>query len=398
MNLIDKYKPKKSRLVVGQYFGVKNLKEWITNWNKNQKLKASILNGPCGIGKTLSVDLIINELNFNKIEINNTEILNKEQLKKKISLNQDNKSIDSFFKKKKDIFVFEEVDHFSDKGCIQEITNIIKNTKIPIILICNEITKELKTLSNYCNQIKFFKNKPEKLHPFISNIVLQEKIKLNCNQINDLIIEHNSDIRAIINSLNFNCKYISKDREYRNYFEITKLYFQSSTTFSERDKMFFKDYFMIPLFIQENYVQFQDIESIEKSSDIISQIDTYGNMNFELLPVMSATTNLSMSLYSHKKYNGKLGFPKYLGNFSKLNKNLNLFKPWYRLDNFSILNNILFHTLSTQGKDGIAKVIQFMKTHKITKEERDLILDISLIDFKIPTKIKTAFTKELNKI
>ena len=39
-----------------------------------------------------------------------------------------------------------------------------------------------------------------------------------------------------------------------------------------------------------------------------------------------------------------------------------------------------------------------MKEHKISKEDRILIGDICLQDFGIPTKLKTAFTKELNKI
>ena len=398
MNLIDKYKPKKSNFITGQYFGVKNLKDWLSNWNPKQKFKAALINGPCGVGKTLSVELISKELNYSKTEVNNTEVLTKEHLKKLITNNQSNKSIESFFIKKKELYVFDEVDCYSDKGCLSEINNIIKHTKIPIILICNDITKELRTISNNCFQIRYFKNKPEKLLPFILNIVNKEKLKLNDEQVNDLIIEHNSDIRTIINSLNINCNSESKDRQYNNYFESTKLYFNKDTKFEQRDKMFFSDYFMMPLFIQENYINFQDIESIQQTSDTLSQIDTFGSMNFELLPAVSSITNLTMSLNTNKKYSGKISFPSYLGNLSKTKKNINLFSTIERLDRVSILNQILYHTIKLYEKDGIKRVIEFMLAHKITKEQRDLIGEVCLNDYSIPTKFKTAFTKELNKM
>ena len=105
MNLIDKYKPKKSNFITGQYFGVKNLKDWLSNWNPKQKFKAALINGPCGVGKTLSVELISKELNYSKTEVNNTEVLTKEHLKKLITNNQSNKSIESFFIKKKELYV-----------------------------------------------------------------------------------------------------------------------------------------------------------------------------------------------------------------------------------------------------------------------------------------------------
>ena len=194
MSLIKKYKPKKSNFIVGQYYGVKNLKEWLQKWKKEQKQKAVLINGPCGVGKTLAAYLVSNELNYLPIEINNTNVLTKEYLNKVITINQNNKSIESFFKKKKDLYLFDEIDNFTDRGCLSEILNIIKNTKVPIILICNQITKELRTISNHCFQIRFFKNKPEKLLPFISSITVKEQIMLNESQIIDLIIEHDSDV------------------------------------------------------------------------------------------------------------------------------------------------------------------------------------------------------------
>jgi replication factor C subunit 1 len=398
MNLIDKYKPKKSNFITGQYFGVKNLKDWLSKWSLNQKQKAVLISGPCGVGKTLSVELISKELGYSITEVNNTSLLTKDHLKKLITSNQKNKSIDSYFKKKKDLIVFDEVDNFSDKGCLTEINNIIKNTNTPVILICNDITKELRTISNNCYQVKFFRNKPEKLLQFIQNIVIKENINISESEIFDLIVEHNSDIRAIINALDFNCKLISKDKQYTNLFETTKLYLKSDTNFKEREKMFFSDYFMVPLFIQENYTYFQNIESIQNTSDMLSELDTYGSMNFELLPTISTLTNLTVSLNSEKKYAGKISFPKYLGNLSKLNKKLNLFSTQERLDLVPFYNKILYQTIKIYEKDGIKKVIEFMKINQIDKDYRDLIEEISLHDYGIPTKFKTAFTKEYNKI
>ena len=72
----------------------------------NRKQKAVLISGPCGVGKTLSVELISNELGYSITEVNNTSLLTKDHLKKLITSNQKNKSIDSYFKKKKDLILY----------------------------------------------------------------------------------------------------------------------------------------------------------------------------------------------------------------------------------------------------------------------------------------------------
>jgi len=45
-----------------------------------------------------------------------------------------------------------------DRGGINQLINIIKNTKVPIICICNDrLSRKLGSLANMCLDLKFMK-------------------------------------------------------------------------------------------------------------------------------------------------------------------------------------------------------------------------------------------------
>jgi replication factor C subunit 1 len=89
----------------------------------------------------------------------------------------DNKSLSEFFsaekkgrenvptKKKKVVLIMDEVDGMSagDRGGMQELISLIKETKIPIICICNDrASPKVKSLANYCLDLRFRRLEIEK--------------------------------------------------------------------------------------------------------------------------------------------------------------------------------------------------------------------------------------------
>lgn len=56
--------------------------------------------------------------------------------------------------------IMDEIDGMSggDRGGIQAIIKMIKEAKAPVICICNDRQHEkIRTLANYCYDVKFFK-------------------------------------------------------------------------------------------------------------------------------------------------------------------------------------------------------------------------------------------------
>lgn len=89
----EKYKPKSSSDIIGNYNSVSALKDWLSNWSKAKIQKKSdsesdfditdsdsrdsvtfgntvILKGPSGSGKTAAIYAICNELGFDILEVN----------------------------------------------------------------------------------------------------------------------------------------------------------------------------------------------------------------------------------------------------------------------------------------------------------------------------------------
>ena len=83
MPFITKYSPKKISDIVNQDAGVKELENFILNFNK-QKKRAALVYGHSGTGKTSSVYAIGREHGMEVVEVNASEFRNQEQINMKI--------------------------------------------------------------------------------------------------------------------------------------------------------------------------------------------------------------------------------------------------------------------------------------------------------------------------
>jgi replication-associated recombination protein RarA len=59
-----KYKPKIIEQFIGNDFIISPFTDWITNWNKDSVNKCALIYGPCGVGKSLFVNLLLTKLKF----------------------------------------------------------------------------------------------------------------------------------------------------------------------------------------------------------------------------------------------------------------------------------------------------------------------------------------------
>lgn len=117
-----------------------------------------MVSGPPGIGKSSMIRLVAQALDYDVVENNASDLRNKLNINNQISDLTDNELINS--KNKKFIILMDEVDGMtgSDRGGLQALTQIIKNTKTPIVCVCNDNeSQKLRTLITYCNPIKFQK-------------------------------------------------------------------------------------------------------------------------------------------------------------------------------------------------------------------------------------------------
>ncbi len=160
-----------------------------------------------------------------------------------------------------------------DRGGIKAIIDLIKKTKIPIVCICNDrYCEKIRSLVNYCLDIKFQKPDRQLIAKRIRQIASIERVSITDRALSEIITGFQSDIRQIISYVEHLSKYVTsnitestlnedslKDSSVMlTPFDVCKKLMNQlaarSLTLNQKMNYFFTDSDKIPLLIQENYL------------------------------------------------------------------------------------------------------------------------------------------------
>ncbi|KAG5517231.1 hypothetical protein RHGRI_037851 [Rhododendron griersonianum] len=436
----EKYRPKVPNDIVGNQSLVKQLHDWLTHWDKqflntggkgkgkkhndSGAKKAVLLSGTPGIGKTTSAKLVSQMLGFQPVE----ELVSNEAL----SVNMDRS------KHPKTVLIMDEVDGMSagDRGGVADLIASIKISKVPIICICNDrYSQKLKSLVNYCLLLSF--RKPTK-----QQIALEE-----------LAERVNGDIRMALNQLQYMSLSMSvikyedvrerllssaKDEDISPFTAVDKLFgFNGGKLrMDERINLSMSDPDLVPLIIQENYINYRPssvgkdddgikrLKSIARAAESIAdgdiinvqirryrqwQLSQTGTLASCIIPAAllhgqreileqdavivdyHSWNKLLLFLQGERNFNR---FGGWLGKNSTMGKNLRLLEDMHvhllasrgsglgrttlRVDYLTLLLKQLIDPLRVLPKDeAVEKVVEFMDFYSISQEDFDSMVEMS---------------------
>jgi len=198
MNIyINKFTPSKSSNFIGHFKFINDFKDYIINKHENNN-KIILCLGQSGIGKTNLLKLLFKEMNYECSEINDFE-----NIKDTISNLINNKTINSFFSKKKKIILIDDLEILInlDKTILSSLLKMRNDNKIPIICIANKIfERKLGDFKKSCHI--FYMNKPN------FNLTLQYFIKI-INKLNiELTKKKLENLKKYINLCRNNIKFM----------------------------------------------------------------------------------------------------------------------------------------------------------------------------------------------
>jgi len=430
--ICDKYKPKNINEIIGNKFNISAIIKWCQEWTPTQKCKALLVAGKNGIGKTLSINLIITHLKYNPIYLHSDESRSREIINTKL---KPTLKIQKSISNQQNIVIIDDLD-CHDYGFISSLIECVKETQIPIIFICNNLNDQsIKTLKTYCTPISFTSPSFSDIYVYIDNIInnQNENIDIDPNTLSNIIKIYNSDIRQILNQIDFyRTKLLnastSKQNTELSIFEIANL-FLANNNIDEKYDAYLLEPDMTPLMIQENYVTTDFSKSNNISDMELFDSQTHKEMQWELSPYIghcaiqatskdSKDTSKSKSLpKTQAQHQHPISFTKFLGNLSHTNKiknNMKLIAEKLRINNDSTrldilpyLNIILFNDLvnnkSVINKEDIKKFIIRAKELNLDNDEIKNLLDtINIDDYSklnyenIPSKVKSSITREWN--
>lgn len=322
------YRPKKIKNFIGNKGIIQPFIEWLLEWELNKKNKCALISGLTGIGKSLLVELILKKHNYNIINLGLDDDRNKEYMNNVIKpLIKSKKTFDG----QENVLVVSDIDSSADYGFISGLVECIKETKIPIICICdNRYDQSLKPILNYCFDIKMTKPCYQDVYTLIYKIVTSEKIKIKESEIKDLYEQSNGDIRFILNTLQFGQRKCKKNIESTNIFETTCKMLSVDETIDSKYNTYWLSNDLHPLMIQENYInntfgimdQTRKMENLAYSADALSDADlfeTQVNMaNWDFEPHVAVSTINAASKCNKKMM---IKFPQFLGRTATIYKN-----------------------------------------------------------------------------
>ncbi|PWN28574.1 DNA replication factor C, large subunit [Jaminaea rosea] len=227
-----KYAPSQAKDLMGNNKQIEKLKEWLEAWpsslaanfkkpgkNATNIYRAMLISGPPGIGKTTAAHLMAKLCGYAPIELNASDTRSKRLIEDSLKNVINNKSLDGWYNGSggggkmevqgvtitdRSVLILDEVDGMSggDRGGIGAINQLIKKTRIPIILIANDAkSQKMKPFQNTSYALPFQRPKADSVRARLLTIAYREKLKIDKNVMDQLILSAQSDLRSVINML-----------------------------------------------------------------------------------------------------------------------------------------------------------------------------------------------------
>ncbi|KAM4854962.1 replication factor C subunit 1 [Thomomys bottae] len=484
---VDKYKPTSLKTIIGQQGDqscANKLLRWLRNWHKSSpeerkhaakfgkcagkddgsSFKAALLSGPPGVGKTTTASLVCQELGYSYVELNASDTRSKNSLKAVVAESLNNTSIKGFYSggsggaasgSTKHALVMDEVDGMAgseDRGGIQELIGLIKHTKIPIICMCNDRNHpKIRSLVHYCFDLRFQRPRVEQIKGAMMSIAYKEGLKIPPPAMNEIILGANQDIRQVLHNLSMWCaqnKALTYDQAKANShrakkdikmgpFDVARKVFAAGEetahmSLMDKSDLFFHDYSIAPLFVQENYLHVKpkaaggDMKKhlmlLSRAADSICDGDLVDSQirnkqNWSLLPTQAIYASVLPGELMRGYMTQFPSFPSWLGKHSTTGRHDRLVqdlalhmslrtycsKRTVNMDYLSHVRDALVQPLIAQGAEGVQDVVTLMDAYYLMKEDFENIMEISSWGgkpspfSKLDPKVKAAFTRAYNK-
>lgn len=296
------------------------------------------------------------ELGYDTVEFNASDTRSKKLLREEVSQLLGTTSLAGFATRgagvsKKRVLLMDEVDGMAgneDRGGIQELIALIKDTHVPVICMCNDRNhQKIRSLANYCYDLRFTKPKLEQIRGAMMTVCFKEGLQPSPDAVSQIISGAGMDVRQTLNNLAMwatgNQPLLPEEAEKKannakkdlvlGPWEVVKQVFSAEDhkhmSVPDKARLFFFDYSLGPLFVQENYLHVvphaprkEFVLRAGAAADAISMSDVIdakirGKNNWALLETQAFFASVMPGHHMEGHVGGQINFPSWLGKNSR---------------------------------------------------------------------------------
>jgi len=208
----EKYEPKTTNDLIINIDKIKQIRSWLENFKNENQPGTIIVSGNHGIGKNISLNILLNELNYTVKTLSSNNIKNKKTISEVLNSCHQKQNIYHVLTNKENNTKFaliiddtETITLTSEKDSLLELCkNNDKNKIMPIIFISNnQHSKLISDIKKSCIEYEFVNPTNSELLIIFNKIIKNEKMIItNTKVINTIIKYAQFDIRNLIFILN----------------------------------------------------------------------------------------------------------------------------------------------------------------------------------------------------
>jgi len=210
----EKYRPKSLSEIVGNESAARSIRRWADSWSHGvPRLKALVLRGEPGTGKTSASLALANDMGWDFIEMNASDHRNAASIKKVAGAGAINQTFTpdgdflSSAQGKRKLVIIDEADNLfgrEDYGGAKAIVDTIRESAQPIILIVNdfyELTRRAPAIKTLAERVVFRRLEPKSIVGVLETIARKEQVQIDQDVLTRIAINCGGDMRAAVNDL-----------------------------------------------------------------------------------------------------------------------------------------------------------------------------------------------------